>query len=254
MLLAIDIGNTDVVIGVHKNGIWVHEWRISSKLGALVKGYRDRLSLFMQQDELHKQQIHRIILSSVVPRLTPVWVQVCESFLGQRPLIMGVDTYSQLAIEIDNPKEIGADLVANAVAAWTRYQDYCIVVDFGTALTFTTVAPPGKILGVAIAPGLKTAMGALFSNTAQLMEVPLEIPETVIGKNTLHALQAGILYGYVGLVKGILVQIEKEVNHSCKVIATGGLSSVLTPLQNTFEAIDRKLTLDGLRIIAEQYE
>lgn len=157
-----------------------------------------------------------------------------------------------MKIGINNPHEIGTDLVANAVAAVYRFpNNHCIVVDFGTALTFTTISKNKEILGVAISLGLQTAVRALSQNTAKLPEVPLELPASPIGKNTTHAIQAGVLLGYVGAVPFILQQIENELGEKCKVIATGGLSSILTPLKNYFDQIDMLLTLDGLRIIGE---
>ena len=148
-----------------------------------------------------------------------------------------------------NPYEIGTDLLANAVAAKELHGGDTIVVDFGTALTFTVVDKDGLILGVNIAPGLKTAIKALVGQTAQLPEVPLELPESVLGKNTIHAIQNGVLWGYISMVEGMLDRIQKELGREVKVVATGGLSSILTPLHDRFDKVDRHLTLEGLRII-----
>ena len=171
---------------------------------------------------------------------------------GDEIIVVGPDIYPDLNIAIDHPHEIGADLIANAVAAMSRYDQHCIVVDFGTALTFTTISKNREVLGVAILPGLVTAVKALFANTAQLPEVPLELPKSAIGKNTVHAIQAGILLGYEGLVKGLLQRIKSELDGECIAIATGGLSSIIDTLQDEFVEIDRNLTLDGLRIIGER--
>ena len=149
---------------------------------------------------------------------------------------------------IDNPHEIGSDLVANAVAAHDRFRDNVVVVDFGTALTFTVIDKAGKILGVAIAPGVLTAMKSLVGNTALLPEIPLELPDSVIGKNTVHAMQAGIMYGYAGLVEGVLKRIRNEIG-KCKIISTGGLSQVMTPLHHLFDTIEPHLTLEGMKLI-----
>ena len=151
-----------------------------------------------------------------------------------------------------NPYEIGSDLVANAVAAHTLFHSNCVVVDFGTALTFTTISEKGKILGVAIAPGLKTAIRALSQNTAKLFDVPLVMPQSALGKNTVHAIQAGILLGYEGLVKSMVERISLELNDpNLASVATGGLASIITPQSGTFTTIEPNLTLDGLRLVAE---
>lgn len=192
-------------------------------------------------------------MSSVVPGVSPAVKTMLEKLTGLKVVVIGPDIFRKMKMGIDNPDEIGSDLVANAVAAYGRFSQAAIVVDFGTALTFTTVSDQGEILGVAIAPGLKTAMLALFSNTAQLPVVPLELPESAIGKNTAHALQAGILLGYVGLINELIDRIQSELPSKAKVVATGGLSSVLAPLKSRFDEVDPMLTLDGLRQIAEKY-
>lgn len=254
MLLAIDAGNTDVVWGLYAGGEWMHVWRTPSTASFEPEYFLSRLRARLQAAGLSPRHIQASVLSSVVPRLTPVLLEVNRQLTGRNALLVGPETYKKLSLAIDNPNEIGTDLVANAVAAWHRFGQACVVVDFGTALTFTSLAPPGTILGVAIAPGLKTAMKALFSNTAQLVEVPLELPESVVGKNTVHAIQAGILWGYVGLVKELLQRSCQELGNDCKVVATGGLSAVLHPLHTYFDVVDPRLTLEGLRLIYEQHE
>jgi type III pantothenate kinase len=174
-----------------------------------------------------------------------------EEMFGLPIVVVGPDIYHKLGLEILSPYEIGTDLVANAVYAYYTYQQDCIIIDFGTALTFTVVSKDAKILGVSIAPGLQTAVKSLFSNTAQLPQVPLEMPESAIGQNTVHAIQAGVLWGYVGLVEKMLERIKIELGSPHKVLATGGLSSILTPLRWQFDEVDKSLTLNGLKIIAE---
>ena len=170
---------------------------------------------------------------------------------GIKPILITPSTYPKIEIQIDNPLEIGTDLVANAVAAHHQFNRDCIIVDFGTALTFTTINKEGHLLGVSIVPGLKTAVRALFSKTAQLPEVPMEIPDSALGKNTVHAIQSGIFYGYTGLVINMLSSIRKEVGQQYIAIATGGLSSSIPNLNSYFETIDPNLTLNGIRIIAQ---
>lgn len=168
-------------------------------------------------------------------------------------MVMGPDLFRELPLGIIHPEEIGADLVANATAGFARMGGPVVIVDFGTALTFTVVNAQGHIQGVTIAPGLKTAMHALFHKTAQLPTVPLHLPESAIGQSTPHALQAGIMLGYVGLVKELLSRMDAELGGNTKHIATGGLALVLTPLHDRFDEIDQMLTLDGLRLIRETF-
>jgi type III pantothenate kinase len=167
------------------------------------------------------------------------------------PVVVGPSIYPLLPLEILRPHEIGADLVANALAAYTRYKQNCVVVDFGTALTFTTVSRDGKILGVAIAPGLKTAIRSLFANTAQLPEVPIEVPSSALGTSTTHAIQAGVVLGYEGLVRSLIDRIRTELNGDCIAVATGGLSGKITSLHTAFKEVIPALTLDGIRLIGE---
>jgi type III pantothenate kinase len=196
-------------------------------------------------------QIEKIGFSSVVPEINPIIEQFCEGFFGKLPYQIQGKSYAKLPVRTYRPDEIGTDLMCNVMAAYNRYQKPVIVVDFGTALTFTAVDSSGEVLGVNIVPGLQTAIKALFMNTSKLPEVELKLPESALGKNTIHAIQAGVLYGYTGLVKGMLEAIQVETGLSFRVVATGGLSSILTTLEGTFDAVDRNLTLDGLRLITE---
>lgn len=252
MLLAIDIGNSNIVFGIYKEKKWARLWREVTSIQKSAIDYEVILRQYFLEENLKISEITKVVLSSVVPPLTEVLRLMTVRFCDQEPIILGADTYPHLKIGINNPHEIGSDLVANAIAATHRFpNEHSIVVDFGTALTFTTVSKNREILGVAIAPGIQTAMRSLVQNTAKLPEVPLELPSSAIGKNTTQAMQAGILFGYVGLVPFIIEQIQNELGEVCKVIATGGLSSVLKPLEVYFDEIDVLLTLDGLRIIGE---
>lgn len=253
MLLVIDIGNTDLVASVFSKGKWQQNFRISSKQLLEKPETTSSFIDYVQEIASQSQEIPSII-SCVVPPLLDKIAEVIQSITRRNPIILGSSVYPFLELEVLNPSEIGTDLVANAYAAWRKYEEACVVVDFGTALTFTSVSDQGSILGVAIAPGLRTAMQALFKQTAQLKEVPLELPDSVLGKGTTHAIQAGILWGYVGLVEKMLEKIQEEIGKECKSIATGGLSSVLKPLSYRFDLIDRNLTLEGLRLIAQKYD
>jgi len=246
-LLILDIGNTDTTFAWHNGDRWAAQWRIPSIDDGLLF---DKLEQILNHKGLRLQEVKKILISSVVPHLTPIWKEVLAKTSNQEVFVVGPALYKKLPISLPSPEEIGSDLVANALAAYTRFQQSCIVVDFGTALTFTALDDEGNIKGVAIAPGLHTAMYALFHKAAQLPEVPLEVPDSALGKNTTHALQAGILLGYEGLVKELLSKIKAEMGGHIHVIATGGLSGILKNLHQEFDVVDKDLTLEGLRQLA----
>ena len=252
MLLAVDIGNSDITLGLSKESKWLHIWRIASTSNQPELYYGIKLREFFFEASIKTENVRKVVISSVVPNLTSTIVSVVSTLFERKPIVLGPEVYKSLPIGILNPYEIGSDLVSNALAAYTKFKGQCIVVDFGTALTFTTVGNDGKILGVAIAPGLKTAIRSLSQNTAKLFDVPLEIPSSVLGKTTVHAIQAGILLGYDGLVRSMLDRIKNELNdQQIPSVVTGGLSSVIVPLHNSFTAVEPHLTLDGLRIVGE---
>lgn len=252
MMLAVDIGNTDITLGLYKEAKWVHIWRLSSALNHPELYYGIKLREFFFEAGLNTGNVNKIVISSVVPDLTDRIISVVETLFERHPIVLGPDVYAKLPIVVLNPYEIGSDLVSNALAAYMRFKSNCVVVDFGTALTFTTIDAKGKIIGVAIAPGLKTAIRSLSQNTAKLFDVPLELPDSVLGKNTVHAIQAGILIGYEGLVTTMLSKIKAELNDpNCAAIATGGLSSIITTIKDQFTEVDKHLTLDGLRLTGE---
>lgn len=252
MMLAVDIGNTDVTLGLHKDGRWAHVWRLSSASNHPELFYGIKFREFFFEAGLQTSGVQKIVISSVVPDLTDRIISVVKTLFEKQPVVLGPEVYAKLPIEVLNPYEIGSDLVSNALAAYTRFKANCIVVDFGTALTFTTLDAKGKIIGVAIVPGLKTAIRSLAQNTARLFDVPLELPSSALGKDTVHAIQAGILIGYEGLVISMLKRIKSELNNpACATVATGGLSSIITSIKDQFTEVDKNLTLDGLRIISE---
>ncbi len=251
MLLAFDIGNSDITVGLWHNNSWEHQWRIPARIDQPELFYGIKIRDNFLEAGLHIEKVETIVISSVVPGLTNKIKNVIRSLAKREPVILGPGVYETLPIEVLNPYEIGSDLVANAVAAYFRFKQTCIVVDFGTALTFTTVSGEGKILGVSIVPGLRTAVRALSQNTAKLFDVPLEMPTSALGQNTVTAIQSGIVIGYDGLVKSVVEAIRKELKTDCPVIATGGLSFVITSLKGFFQMVDPMLTLDGLRIIGE---
>jgi type III pantothenate kinase len=251
MLLALDIGNSDITVGLWHENAWKYHWRIPSRIDQPELFYGIKMRDFFLEASLQIEKVEIIVISSVVPGLTDKIKNVIRSLAKREPILVGPGVYDKLPIEVLNPYEIGSDLVANATAAYFKFKQTCIVVDFGTALTFTTVSGEGKILGVSIVPGLRTAIRALSQNTAKLFDVPLEMPASALGRNTVTAIQSGIVIGYEGLVKGVVEAIRKELKTECPVIATGGLSFVITSLKGFFQLVDPQLTLDGLRIIGE---
>jgi type III pantothenate kinase len=244
MFLGIDIGNSNIVLGIFYENEWQKVYRLPTK---------EKMTLPNEFLEKYLPHIKNSALISVVPSITP---QVLDALaaVGIMPFQVNRNCFQYLDIQVNNEAEIGMDLVANAVESHLRFpNEDKIIIDFGTALTFTTISETGQILGVAIAPGIKTAMYALFVNAEQLFEVPLVLPSSVLGKDTVHALQAGVLFGYVGLVEGMIAQIRKEMKAAdCKVLATGGLAFVLEPLHQHFDVLDVHLTLNGIRNIFMQ--
>ncbi|MCO6476798.1 MAG: type III pantothenate kinase [Phaeodactylibacter sp.] len=253
MLLAIDIGNSNVTFGLANGGRWEHTWRLPTMAdGEALLYYEVQITNFLLECDIPADQIRQAVISTVVPALRATFEELAFHLFRTRPILVGPDIYPRLRLQISRPEELGTDLYANAVAAHYLFQQDCIITDFGTALTFTTVNAAGELLGVSIAPGLKTAISSLFQKTAQLPEVPLELPASAVGKNTVHAIQSGILIGYVGLVRHMLQAIRAELGQQYIAIATGGLSSILHPLKDEFFAIEPNLTLDGLRLIGEE--
>lgn len=251
MLIAFDIGNSDITIGVHDNTSWIHIWRLPSSTMNDVFFALKIQNRFLEAG-LEISVINGAVVSSVVPDITDTILRVTQTLFHVSPVLVSVPVYERLPVRVLNPYQIGTDLVANSVAAFShdkRNGRDVVVVDFGTALTFTVVRHDGEIAGVAILPGLKTAIKSLSQNTAKLFDVPLELPESVLGKDTIHAIQAGLLYGYEGVVENILKRIRYELNTDIVVIATGGLCTVVPGLDKQVHHIIPTLTLDGLRFI-----
>ncbi len=252
MFIGIDIGNTDTVVALYNGKEWQYIWRTPSNRNNQPSDYGNFILEQFKNNKLEIKSITQIGLSSVVPVLTPIMQTALKMVFNKKVVTLGKDIYPKTGLKVVNPDKIGTDLVCNAMAAYHHFKTTCIAIDFGTALTVIAVSKTGEILGVAIAPGIKTAMKALALNAAQLPEIPLELPESAIGTNTIHAMQGGILWGYVGLVNGLIDRVSEELNEPLKIAATGGLSFLLTPLHERFDILDRQLTLDGLRFIVEK--
>lgn len=249
MLLAIDIGNTNIVFGVYAENEWKKIWRIQTDARKTADEYEVIFRSLFTSGKICVKEIDKIILSSVVPVLNREFEDMLFKLLHQQPQLVRPEIFEQLPINVLNPYEIGSDLVANAMAAYCTYKSTCMVIDFGTALTFTTVSNEGTILGVAITPGLRTAIQALAGNTAQLPHVPPVLPPSVLGTNTIHAIQAGVVIGYTGLVDRIISQTEQTLKQPLTIVATGGLASIFAHELTQIEHIEPNLTLDGLRMI-----
>jgi type III pantothenate kinase len=250
MIFVIDIGNSDITTGIWQDESWKQIWRLPTDTSLPQSFYATRLRDLFLEFGFKIDQLRAIVISSVVPEITERIRQTVLQLTEREPVVLGAAIYQKLPLGILNPHQIGSDLVSNALAAFELFKCNCVVVDFGTALTFTTVSAKGEIVGVSIVPGLKTAIKALTQNTAQLFEVPLIVPESVLGKDTTHAIQAGVLHGYEGLVRTMLQKIKTELKDpGLKVVATGGLSSILPALKDEFTIINRELTLDGLRLV-----
>ncbi len=258
MILVLDIGNSDITMGLWDGSQWKHTWRIPSRTHQPELFYGVKMRDYFFEANIAVSKVEKIVLSSVVPGLTEKIHKVIRTLFEKEPLVLGPAVYEDLPIQVLNPYEIGSDLVANAMGAYMKMKSTCIVADFGTALTFTTIGAspdlastkPGKILGVSIVPGLRTAIKSLSQNTAKLFDVPLETPTSALGKSTITAIQSGLVIGYDGLVRSMVTAIRKELNEECPAIATGGLSFVITSLKGFFVSIEPNLTLDGLREIA----
>jgi len=253
MVLAIDIGNSNAVIGLRDEKEWVKIWRLKTQSDKQAKFYylQELEDLFLEND-IKANQIDGAILSTVVPVLRPVFDEILIQSFGLEVLHVLPDLYEKLNFEVPRPHQIGSDLVANAYAGLKKYGGKVSVFDFGTAMTITTVDNRGKILGVSIAPGIKTAIKALVDNTAQLPDIPLELPRSVLGNDTIHAMQAGILWGYVGMVKEMSSKIKQELSEDYRMIATGGLSFIMKEMEDVFDHVDPDLTLDGLYLMWKQ--
>lgn len=250
MLLVIDIGNTNVVFGVNHNGAWLNHWRIQTDSLKMADEYWVIFSSLLSEAKISTAEIDHVILSSVVPSLVFPFTEMLQKLLPDGNIItVGPEIYPKLPVKVLNPFEIGTDLVANAVAAYIKYGKLTTVIDFGTALTFTTIGSDAEIKGVAIAPGLQTAVNALAGKTAQLPQIHLTPPPSVLGENTVHAIQSGIVFGFTGLVDSIIERTRKEMGDNLKVVATGGLSHVIARLTKNIDSIEPMLTLDGLKFI-----
>ena len=249
MLLAIDIGNTNIVWGIYNNHTLAAHWRLATDTKRTSDEYGILFTTLLAAAGIPSQRVSGAIISSVVPILTPTFEEMVEKSFGQHPLLVTSETDTALKLAYANPKEIGSDRLVNAAAAYHKYRRDLIIVDFGTATTFCVVTRDGRYLGGVIAPGLGISAEALFTRAAKLAKVEFARPKTVIGSDTASSIQAGLLFGYAGLVDSLVLRMEQELGQSALVIATGGLSPILAAETTTIQKIEPFLTLDGLELL-----
>ena len=249
MLLVVDVGNTAITLGVYEGDKLRATWNLATGLHRMVDEYASQLLFLMDHEGIKPADLRGIALCTVVPPLSRVFKEMFRRYFKLTPLIVAAGTRTGIKIRMDNPREVGADRVVNAVAAHHLYGGPVIVCDFGTATTFDTVSADGEYIGGAIAPGLLTSAEALYNRAASLPRVELERPKRAIGTNTVDAMRSGIIFGYVGLVEGIVRRIQNELDSPARVIATGGYVEVLAAETKIFDAINQDRTLYGLHLV-----
>ena len=252
MLLVIDVGNTNMVLGVYKDTELLDHWRISTDRQRTTDEYGVLIRELFYLNDFRADDINAIIISSVVPPVVPTLERMCQRYFGLSPLLIGPGVKTGMDIRYDNPREVGADRIVNAVAAYAKYGGPVIIVDFGTATTFCAVDAKGVYLGGSICPGIGISTEALVQRTAKLPRIELKRTDSVICRNTIESMQAGVFYGFVGQVEGIVSRMRRELDMSARVVATGGLAVVIAPATKAIDVVEPMLTLEGLRIIYER--
>ena len=252
MLLVIDVGNTNTVLGLYAGEHLVLDWRIRTEIDHTIDEYGVLISNLYHSSRMKEKEIKAvtaIIISCVVPPMLNILEPVCIKYFNVKPIIIGPGIRTGMPIYYDNPKEVGADRIVNAVAAYHKYHRAAIIIDFGTATTFDYISPKGEYMGGCIAPGILISIEALFQRAAKLPRVEFSKPKTVITKDTVSAMQAGIIFGYAGLIDGIVQRMKNEAKTDPMVIATGGLAAIVATETKSIERVEEMLTLEGLRII-----
>ena len=252
MLLAVDIGNTQTHLGAFEGEELVEHWRFQTRSGATGDELGERIAGFFNLSEMNFGDIDAVVVSSVVPPLGTQFERMTERYLEASCLTIGPGVKSGMPIRIDNPLEVGADRLVNAIAAYDRFHAACVVVDFGTSINYDVVSAQGEFLGGIIAPGVEISMEALHQRAAKLVRVDLEEPRGVIGKSTIDSVRSGVVYGFAGQVDGIVERVRDELGEGTRAIATGGLAEFIVPYCESIDETDDLLTLTGLRLLYER--
>ncbi|SMO80824.1 type III pantothenate kinase [Melghirimyces algeriensis] len=252
MLMAMDVGNTHIVLGIYKGDELLYHWRVHTDKNSTEDEYGMRLKGLFNHVGIGLEEIDGVVICSVVPPLTHVLKMLIRKYFRVTPVIVGPGVKTGLNIQYENPREVGADRIANAVAALDRYGPPVIVVDFGTATTFCFINEKGHYVGGAITPGIYVSTEALYQRASQLTRVEIVQPDSVVGRNTVKAVQAGVFYGYVGVVDGIVSRMKAEMKQKPTVVATGGLAELICGETRTIDKVDPLLTLKGLKLIYER--
>ena len=249
MLLVVDVGNTHTVIGLYDEERLVHDFRIETAKGRTSDEYHVLLLNLLELAGVKRPDVRASILSSVVPSLNDTVINAVDRAFDHEIMVVGPGIKTGMPVLYENPREVGADRIVNGVAAFERVRGAAIVVDFGTATTFDCISDKGEYLGGSIAPGMQISANALFSRAARLPRSEIARPPRAIGRNTVHSMQSGIVFGYVGLVDGLVRRLTAEMDANVTVIATGGLAGLIEPESETIDEVDEFLTLEGLRLI-----
>lgn len=253
MLLVIDIGNTNIVGGLYEGRTLAHTFRISTLHTRTADEYWALLANLVSLQGVQSSAIHAAIIASVVPQLTEVLAGAVRRCFAREPLVVGRPGFKTgISVLYESPRDVGADRIVNAVAAFDRVHAGVIVVDFGTATTFDCISPKAEYLGGVIVPGVQVSLEGLLSHAAKLRPIELAVPPHIVGRTTAHSLQSGVIFGYAALVDGLVARLETELGFPCEVIATGGLASLIIPHSRSVKTIDPNLTLEGLRLLYER--
>lgn len=252
MLLTIDVGNTNTLLGLYKDEELGPHWRLATDHDRMSDEYAMQLLVLFRHVEVTTTDITGVAIASGVPPLTTRWSEVCRAYLKIEPLIVSAAMQTDLTVLYDNPNAVGADRIVDAVAAFRRYGGPLCIVDFGTATTFEAVTAAGEYLGGAIVPGINISADALYQRAAQLPKVDIARPPSAIGRNTIHAMQSGLLFGYVSMVEGMVARFRSELGEETQVVGTGGLAPVIAGETAVIDYIEPWLTLEGLRLIYSQ--
>ena len=252
MLLVVDVGNTQTHLGTFRGEELVHDWRFATVRESTADELGARLRSLLDLRELGFGDLDASILSATVPQLRPEWTAMAERYLGHEMPVVGPGVKTGMPIRMDNPREVGADRLVNAVAAYERVGGPCVVVDFGTAITYDCVGAGGEYIGGIIGPGVEISMEALTSRAAAIPRIDLTPPRALIGKSTVEAIRCGIIYGFAGQVDGIVTRLIEELGEETDVLATGGLAAGIVPFTTVIDAVDDHLTLKGLKLLYER--